>query len=146
MVTKLAAGLSILAVGIGTLFAFLLFHNRADSARVAIGRDVYAAHCAACHGVDLEGQPDWQTPLPSGRMPAPPHDASGHTWHHSDSELFTITKKGMAAVVPGYSSDMPAFEGVLSDDEIRAVLAYIRSTWPERERDYQEARTKSAGP
>ena len=71
-------------------------------------------------------------------MPAPPHDASGHTWHHPDGVLFRITKEGVAAVVGGgYQSDMPAFGDVLSDDEIRAVLAYIKSMWPERERAYQ---------
>ncbi|SFP84406.1 hypothetical protein SAMN04488047_11438 [Tranquillimonas alkanivorans] len=32
---------------------------------------------------------------------------------------------------------MPAFEGVLSDAEIEAVLAYIKSTWPERQRTFQ---------
>lgn len=96
------------------------------------GRAVYARHCAACHGANLEGQPDWRQRRPDGKLPAPPHDPSGHTWHHDDETLFRITKHGVAAFAgPGYSSDMPAFEGVLSDEEIRAVLAYIRSTWPE---------------
>jgi mono/diheme cytochrome c family protein len=70
-------------------------------------------------------------------MPAPPHDDTGHTWHHSDRQLFTITKRGVSAIVPGYDSNMPAFEGVLTDAEIVAVLAYIKSTWPERERSFQ---------
>lgn len=112
------------------------------SAEIALGRQIYAEACASCHGVDLEGQPDWQQPLPSGRMPAPPHDATGHTWHHPDAELFAITKGGLEAVVSGYESDMPAFAGTLSDEEIRAVLAFIKSTWPEREREYQAARTR----
>lgn len=111
----------------------------ADSARmIEAGRALYAAHCATCHGASQEGQPDWQSPLPSGRLPAPPHDASGHTWHHADNLLFRIVKEGTAAVVGGgYESDMPGFAGVLSDAEIREVLAFIRSTWPERERRYQ---------
>jgi len=70
-------------------------------------------------------------------MPAPPHDATGHTWHHADHDLFMITKLGVSAVVPGYESDMPSYEGILSDAEITAVLAYIKSTWPEREREVQ---------
>ena len=114
-----------------------------NSAQVSLGRSLYGQHCASCHSVALEGQPNWQTPLPSGRLPAPPHDATGHTWHHSDDELFTITRNGLGAVVPGHGSDMPAFVGVLSDEEIRAVLAFIKSTWPERERDYQAARTEA---
>ncbi len=114
-----------------------------DEPQIALGVRLYAEHCAACHGTKLEGQPNWKEPLPDGRMPAPPHDASGHTWHHSDGELFTITKKGLAAVVPGYQSAMPAFEGTLSDEEIRAVLAFIKSSWPQNEREYQQARNKS---
>jgi mono/diheme cytochrome c family protein len=107
---------------------------------IAQGRQVYEAHCAACHGAELQGQPDWRTALPSGRLPAPPHDASGHTWHHSDAVLFRIVKEGTAAVVGGgYESDMPSFGDVLSDAEIQAVLAYIKSTWPARERSYQES-------
>ena len=106
--------------------------------RLDRGRTIYAANCAVCHGVELEGQPDWKSRLPTGRMPAPPHDASGHTWHHPDEVLFRITKEGPAAVVGGsYESDMPGFGGVLSDDEILAVLAFIKSTWPERERTHQ---------
>jgi mono/diheme cytochrome c family protein len=105
--------------------------------QVGLGQDLYAANCAACHGVNLEGEPDWKRRKDNGRMPAPPHDASGHTWHHADRQLFTITKFGVNAVVPGYESDMPGFEGVLSDDEIKAVLAFIKSTWPERARDFQ---------
>nr|WP_230534303.1 cytochrome c [Microvirga roseola] len=115
----------------------------ADRREIALGRQLYASYCAACHGAALEGQPDWQTPKEDGRMPAPPHDESGHTWHHGDRELFLITKKGMGAVVPGYESDMPAFEGILSDAEIRAVLAFIRSTWSARAREYQEERSKA---
>ncbi|MET4702073.1 mono/diheme cytochrome c family protein [Constrictibacter sp. MBR-5] len=104
---------------------------------IALGQKFYAANCASCHGAKLEGQPDWKRRLDSGRMPAPPHDETGHTWHHADRQLFTITKLGVGGVVPGYESDMPAFEGVLTDGEIRAVLAFIKSTWPDRQRALQ---------
>lgn len=104
---------------------------------ITLGKQLYAGNCASCHGSNLEGQPDWKRRLPSGRMPAPPHDQTGHTWHHSDRDLCTMTKLGVAALVPDYESDMPAFEGVLTDAEIMAVLAFIKSTWPERQRKAQ---------
>ena len=110
--------------------------------QVALGRTVYAENCASCHGANLEGQPDWKRRLDNGRMPAPPHDESGHTWHHSDKALFRITKGGLGAVVPDYESDMPAFGSKLSDEEIAAVLAYIKSTWPDRPRAYQAERSQ----
>jgi len=109
--------------------------DAADLVRVAQGRKIYAQQCAACHGANLEGQPDWRKRLPNGRMPAPPHDASGHTWHHPDAVLFAITRNGLVSGVTapaGYVSDMPAFGPSLSDDDIIAVLAYIKSTWPQK--------------
>lgn len=133
----LVFGIVVLVAGWWTLRAWT------NAARVETGRAIYAQQCASCHGASLEGQPDWQTPLPTGRMPAPPHNGEGHTWHHSDGELFTIVKKGMAAIVPGYQTDMPTFEGRLSDSEIRAVLDFIRSTWPSREREYQAQQTRT---
>ena len=102
-----------------------------DAEQVALGQKVYAQHCASCHGARLEGQPNWQRRLPNGKMPAPPHDESGHTWHHPNEVLFAITKHGLVPpyAPPGYQSDMPAFGSILSDAEIRGVLAYIESHW-----------------
>jgi mono/diheme cytochrome c family protein len=102
-----------------------------DAGQVALGKRVYADHCAACHGDNLEGQLNWRERKPDGKLPAPPHDASGHTWHHSDAQLFAITKRGTAALAgPNYRTDMREFGSLLSDAEIWAVLAYIKSTWP----------------
>lgn len=65
------------------------------------------------------------------RQKMEPHDASGHTWHHADDQLFAIIKFGTAALVgKGYQSDMIGFGDTLGDDDIRAVLDYIKSTWP----------------
>jgi S-disulfanyl-L-cysteine oxidoreductase SoxD len=98
-----------------------------DAAVTALGQRVYAARCAACHGARLEGQPRWRERGPDGKLPAPPHDASGHTWHHPDELLFRITKHGVAkaANLKDYVSAMPAYEGVLSDAEIVAVLSVV---------------------
>lgn len=113
---------------------------------MADGRRLYAQYCASCHGSNLEGQPVWRERKPDGKLPAPPHDESGHTWHHSDRQLFNITKHGTErAVGNGYRSDMPGFASVLSDAEIQAVLAFIRATWPARIRDRQSAVTRAEG-
>lgn len=111
---------------------------------LAAGTQIYAEQCASCHGQKLEGQPNWQRRQPSGKLPAPPHDANGHTWHHNDELLFSITKYGIAksAGLDGYDSDMPIYEGVLTDAEIIAVLSYIKSTWPEEIRERHDAMNK----
>ncbi|MAO57559.1 MAG: cytochrome C [Rhodospirillaceae bacterium] len=113
----------------------------------AEGRALYQTHCASCHGKNLEGQPEWQIRRPDGRLPAPPHDRTGHTWHHPDDHLFRMTKYGLVPPLApeGYKSDMPAFGDVLSDDEIRSVLDFIKSTWPERFRTRQRDVTRRAG-
>ena len=140
---RLVAAAACALIFAGAVAGWPMLTDGADSAQIAAGRALYAKHCTACHSSRLEGQPNWQQRLPNGRMPAPPHDASGHTWHHSDAALFTITKEGVGALVPGYQSDMPAFGGVIADDEIGAVVAFIKSTWPRREHEYQAARTKA---
>lgn len=136
------------ATGFGStlaLGAYLYWSGGGSAGSVAQGSATYAAHCAGCHGANLEGQPEWQRRLPSGRWPAPPHDATGHTWHHADGLLFTIVKDGQKAVLGAdYQTDMPAFAGVISDDAIRAVLAYIKSTWPLDQRAYQELMNRPA--
>src|SRR5580704_7383982 len=104
--------------------------NPNDAALVARGGAVYAQNCASCHGGRLEGQPNWRKRLPNGRLPAPPHDATGHTWHHSDRQLFDMTKNGTAGMMPGYETDMPAYRDILSDADIWAVLSFIENAWP----------------
>lgn len=111
-----------------------------DQVQVRRGQLVYAQNCASCHGAQLEGQPDWRRRLPDGRLPAPPHDASGHTWHHADAVLLDIIRNGLVpgrTAPEGYRSDMPAYADLLPDQDIVAVLAYIKSTWPEQERRAQ---------
>jgi mono/diheme cytochrome c family protein len=119
--------------------------ERATQDELALGRKVYDERCAACHGKNLEGEPNWRDRKPTGRLPAPPHDDSGHTWHHPDAVLFGITKEGLVPgknAPPGYQSDMPGFAGALSDAEIWAVLAYIASRWSPRAQAHQAKITR----
>jgi mono/diheme cytochrome c family protein len=106
--------------------------SRPDPFALLEGEGIYKAECASCHGASREGQPDWQTRRPDGKLPAPPHDASGHTWHHPMAQLESIVKLGMVPpnAPEGYVSDMPAFGGKLSEQQIRNVLSFIESKWP----------------
>lgn len=102
-----------------------------DPQVVARGQALYVEYCASCHGEALEGQQDWRERDSEGYLPAPPHDETGHTWHHPDAQLYEITKLGTEAVVGGgYRSRMIGFGDTLDDTDIRAILAFIKSTWP----------------
>lgn len=123
--------------------------GRADpdnAQQVALGHTVYKQHCASCHGAKLEGQPQWRMRKPDGKLPAPPHDETGHTWHHPDEQLFLLTKHGLRPPLApdGYKSDMPGFGGILSDAQIWAVLAFIKNAWPPEIKARQSHRDKAA--
>ena len=141
VVLATAAVVGALLLTTGSLNPFSL----SESKRIAQGQALYGVRCASCHGKNLEGQSNWKTPLPNGRLPAPPHDKTGHTWHHSDEALIGIAKLGLKPFAgDNYESDMPAFGAILSQREIEEIIAYIKSTWPERERDYQQQITQQA--
>ena len=118
-----------------------------ERAVVDAGKATYAENCASCHGVVLEGQANWRQRDAEGYLPAPPHDESGHTWHHPDSYLFLMTKYGIEEMIgKSYPNNMPVFEDKLTDDEIIAALSYIKSTWPGRiqlKHDQINARAKA---
>ena len=148
----IAIVLGIVAVGI---VATLVLRPRSDTTsrfadpdnteQVAMGQTIYGRSCASCHGANLEGQPNWKKPLPTGGLPAPPHDETGHTWHHDDALLFQITKHGgQNDAARGFRSNMPAFKDLLTDEEIWAVLAYIKSRWPAAIRARQEHITRKS--
>ena len=110
-----------------------------DAEVIALGQSIYADQCAACHGARLEGQPNWRIRGEDGLLPAPPHDATGHTWHHDDETLFILTKYGLTGLMENAPpSGMPVYEDVLTDDEIIAVLSFIKSTWPDDLRQYHD--------
>ena len=107
-----------------------------DPEIVAAGHRIYEVHCASCHGANLEGEPDWQTRDADGFLPAPPHDETGHTWHHPDQGLFDITRNGIQAYAgKDYRTRMPAFGTILPDSAIIAALSYIKSRWPNAVRE-----------
>ena len=100
---------------------------------VNLGEIVYQNNCSSCHGLNLEGQKNWKERDADGYMPAPPHDQTGHTWHHNDQYLFNITKYGIEKSLQlNYPNNMPIYDDVLTDIEILASLSYIKSKWPEK--------------
>jgi mono/diheme cytochrome c family protein len=103
------------------------------------GQLVYQRFCARCHGKNLEGQPNWKKRKADGKLPAPPQDGSGHTWHHADELLFGIIKFGLVPPYgpENYKTDMPAWGSTLSDDDIRAVLTFIKNQWPLQAQEIQ---------
>ena len=110
-----------------------------DPDLVRQGSHIYSQYCADCHGANLEGQPNWREQKENGALPAPPHDETGHTWHHDEQHLFKVTKFGVAPFAPeGWVTEMPGFEGQLSDEQIWAVLSYIKSKWPPQAVAHQE--------
>ena len=143
-------GLAALLVGFGTALGWAQTQSETPTATdfpvdLAAGETLYQETCASCHGANLEGQSDWQITGSDGRLPAPPHDRTGHTWHHPDSLLFNYTKLGgketLALQGMEFDSGMPGFGDQLTDPEIWNIIAYIKSTWPERILDIQAKRT-----
>ena len=118
-----------------TLASQAFSHHELSNRNLVNGYHNYQEHCASCHGVNLEGQANWRIPDENGTLPAPPHDESGHTWHHETQMLFDYTKLGgqvtlETAGIMNYTSGMPAYDDLLTDEEIWEILSYIRSTWP----------------
>ena len=114
---------------------------------IIAGAQLYSDNCASCHGVNLEGQPKWQMRNDDGSLPAPPHDETGHTWHHDNQLLFNYTKLGGQLLleqrgIDGSASRMPGFSESLTDDQIWDILAFIQSTWPDEIKDAQASRNE----
>jgi len=126
----LVAGAAALAAVLGiVLLSHLLDRDDvlrpAEVALATEGKAVYAVSCRTCHGANLQGGAN------SGANPVPPPlDATGHTWLHSDADLFEMVKYGLADCGADASPTMPPLGSHLDDESIRAALAYIKSTWP----------------
>ena len=117
-----------------------------DTEQIAQGQQIYAQSCASCHGVTGEGQfPDAPNqPDATGRIGAPPHNGNGHTWHHGDEMLIRYTREGGISLTDSVNFyPMPAFGDQLSEDEILAVLAYIKTMWNDEQRTRQQQATEA---
>ena len=112
-----------------------------DPALQRVGRAIYQTHCSSCHGERGEGAADWKRPGPDGIYPAPPHDSTGHTWHHADGLLYRIVSSGTARAVNDTASrsryGMPPFDSTLSPREIQVVISYLKAGWTPAQRRHQ---------
>lgn len=98
-----------------------------DFSAMMRGAKLFQENCAACHGAQAEGAPNWQKPGADGKYPAPPLNGTGHAWHHPKAALKTTIMRGTIPM----GGSMPAWEGKLSDDDIEAVIVWIQSRWPD---------------
>ena len=98
-----------------------------DRARIESGAKVYASSCAVCHGLRGEATPDWRIRDTDESFPPPPVNGTAHTWHHP----FGILARQIKFGAPGGGGKMPAFQGMLTDEEIINVIAWIQSLWPD---------------
>jgi protein SCO1 len=107
------------------------FADADNAANVTAGKLVYQRWCAGCHGRRLQGQPLWQLDDQYAGRRAPAHDQSGHTWAHSDEDLFYMVRNGrFPSASPAAPSYMPAYSDFLADQQIIETVAFIKATWP----------------
>lgn len=97
---------------------------------VARGAALYQTNCQSCHGGATGG---------SLRDYPPPHNANGHTWHHPDQQLTGIILNGLS--FSAESQKMPAFKDRLSEEDVQAILAFIKTWWTEEQRRSQTTAT-----
>lgn len=109
----------------------------ADTTEGSRGQQLYSSTCQNCHGGATGGS---MMDIP------PPHNANGHTWHHPDCELVETVLNGpgpmaqvMRQMMDGSPDTprMPAFKGALSEEDVTAILGYIKGWWTEDQRQFQ---------
>lgn len=112
----------------------------ADEA-LMVGKEQYDLRCGHCHGFGGEGQvaTTIENTLSLGMNTVPAHDATGHTWQHPDQLLVEVIKRGIQNPLDQFP--MPPFAAVMSDDEMYAVLEYMKLWWTDDQRAYQAGLT-----
>ena len=111
------------AIVLSALAAALLMTARFSLAQEeSNGRKTYLTYCSGCHGNTGKGDGPAAKALPN--KPAD-HTNSNIMNRYSDEYLFKVISKGGSDV--GKSSTMPAWGGVLTDDKIREIIAFLRT-------------------
>lgn len=114
----------------------------ATSPELQEGQRVYDLRCAHCHGDNGDGQLPITIPTAEylGLHIVPAQDASGHTWMHPTQRLRDIIRYGVNN--PLQQFPMPGFEGVMTEEEIDLVIAYMALWWTEDQRTWQRQVTE----
>jgi mono/diheme cytochrome c family protein len=100
---------------------------KTDLGTLIQGGKLFRQNCAHCHGPLGQGHPHWNKANADGKYPPPPLDGTGHTWHHPEKVLKMIIKDGTGNL----GGNMPAWKDKLSDNEIDAILEWIKAQWPD---------------
>ena len=146
-----ALGFVILILGVPTVLALAnksnpqvergarLYAELANQGKPQVerGAQLYGANCQRCHGgataVQMVGI-------------APPHNANGHTWHHSDCDFKTFVLIGFSETeemrrqemgIPKEAPRMPSFKDALSEQDVDAIMGYIKTWWTPEQREVQ---------
>ncbi len=98
-----------------------------DASQVKRGEALFIANCENCHGKDAIGTPNWRTPNEDGKFPPPPLNGTAHAWHHSSA----ILKKTILEGGPPEMSTMPAWKGILTEQQVDDIVVWILSLWPD---------------
>ncbi|HED15182.1 MAG TPA: cytochrome c [Gammaproteobacteria bacterium] len=96
-----------------------------DAKAVAVGKKLYIKHCQVCHQKDGVGEQPISVyiRLP-GFVTAIPLNESSHAWHHGDKQLVKIILSGSRR-----TKRMPAWKDTLSEEQVKNIVAYIKSLW-----------------
>jgi len=92
---------------------------------MSLGKTVYDRRCASCHGAQGEGRPPHWPPL------------AGNQSIQMESAVNPIRMVLNGGYPPGTEGNprpygMPPFAGLLSDDDVAAVVSYVRTAWGNR--------------
>ncbi|MCW8988112.1 MAG: cytochrome c [Gammaproteobacteria bacterium] len=104
-----------------------LIQREINPKEYSYGQQLFLKNCAVCHGKHAEGGKNWRKLGKDRKFPPPPLNGTGHAWHHSTEVLVDIIKNGTI----NDGGNMPAWKNKLSDLEIEAILAFLKSHWPD---------------
>jgi mono/diheme cytochrome c family protein len=97
--------------------------------RMAVGHDLYMARCAICHGAEMEGQSQRVGEGNRARtVVIPALKGNGLARGTSDGDLRQLILGG-EAYHPAPHSEYRMPNANLSDDDVRALIAYLRRAW-----------------